>query len=124
VLRPVHLEHALANLDETRRGATVTRELIREPRVVRAGGGWTELALGVVRELFFAVHRLDFDGQVPDDTAGRFHVLNLVEGGEVTLETAAGDSYPLAYAETIVVPAAVGAYRLRGCGKAIKAFVA
>ncbi len=124
VLRPVHLEHALANLDETRRGATVTRELIQEPRVVRAGGGWTELALGGLRELFFAVHRLDFDGQVPDDTAGRFHVLNLVEGGEVTLETAAGDSHPLAYAETIVVPAAVGAYRLRGCGKAIKAFVA
>jgi mannose-6-phosphate isomerase class I len=123
-LRPVHLEHALANLDETRRGAAITRELIQKPRLVRAGDGWTELALGTLPELFFAVHRLDFDGQVPEDTAGRFHVLNLVEGGEVTLETAAGDSHPLAYAETIVVPAAVGAYRLLGRGKAIKAFVA
>jgi mannose-6-phosphate isomerase class I len=123
-LRPVHPEHALANLDAARRGGAITRDLIQEPRVVRAGAAWTELALGRLPDLFFAVHRLDFDGQVPDDTAGRFHVLNLVEGDEVTLETAAGDSHPIAYAETIVVPAAVGSYRLRGRGKAIKAFVA
>jgi mannose-6-phosphate isomerase class I len=123
-LRPVHVEHAMANLDVTRHGDAVARDLIQHPQVVRAGNGWTELVLGRLPELFFAVHRLDFDGEVLDDTAGRFHVLNLVEGGEVTLETAAGDSHPLAYAETIVVPAAVGAYRLHGRGKAIKAFVA
>ena len=40
-------------------------------------------------------------------------MLNLVAGDEVELETAAGDLHPLSYAETIVVPAAVGAYRLR-----------
>jgi mannose-6-phosphate isomerase class I len=123
-LRPVHLEHALANLDPARRGAAVARDLIQEPRVVRAGDGWRELSLGRLTELFFAVHRLEFEREVADDTAGRFHVLNLVEGDEAVLETGAGDSHVLAYAETIVVPAAVGPYRLRGRGKAIKAFVA
>ena len=75
------------------------------------------------------MHRLDFEEAVEDDTDGRFHVLNLVEGEEVEIETEAGDVHALAYAETIVVPASVGAYRVRrrraaaGC-KLVKAFVA
>jgi mannose-6-phosphate isomerase class I len=122
-LRPVHLDHAFANLDRTRRGDAVTRELIQEPKVVRSGPGWAELQLGRLPELFYAVHRLDFDGEIADETGGRFHVLNLVDGDEATIETEAGTTHRLAYAETIVVPAAVGPYRLRGCGKAVKAFV-
>ena len=101
----------------------MARDLIQEAQIVRSGPGWTELQLGRLPELFFAVHRMDFDGEVVDDTGGRFHVLNLVDGEEATIETEAGDTHPLAYAETIVVPAAVGAYRLRGRGKSVKAFV-
>lgn len=122
-LRAVHVEHAFANLDPARRGDSVIRDLIQEPRPVRAGDRWTELDLGGLPELFYAVHRLDFDGVVAEDTRGRFHLLNLVEGDEIVIETAAGDVHPLAYAETIVVPAAVGAYRLVGAGKVVKAFV-
>ena len=44
------------------------------------------------------------------------------------IETESGDVHPLAYAETIVVPAAVGRYRIgrtRGPAcKVVKAFVA
>jgi mannose-6-phosphate isomerase class I len=126
-LRPVHLRHAFSNLDPRRRGDAVRRELVPEPRVVRDGEGWTELALGRLPELFFAVHRLDFAQEVGDDTSGRFHALNLAAGEEVEVETAAGDVHRLSYAETIVIPAAVGAYRLRRLGgdpcKVIKAFV-
>ena len=110
-LRPVHLEHAFANLDPSRRGAAVTRDLIQEPQIVRSGPGWTELQLGrppgaVLRGASARLRRRDRgrDG-------GRFHVLNLVDGDEATIETEAGDVHPLAYAETIVVPAAVGPYR-------------
>ena len=126
-LRPVHVDHAFANLDPSRRGDAVA-ELIPEPGVVRRGDGFVELELGRHPDLFFAVHRLDFAETVEDDTQGRFHVLNLVAGEELELETAAGDLHPLAYAETIVVPATVGAYRLRrrrgGACKVVKAFVA
>ena len=87
-----------------------------------------ELELGRHPDLFFAVHRLDFADVVDDDTKGRFHVLNLVEGEELEIETATGDVHPLSYAETIVVP---GRGRRRtGCGargracKVVKAFVA
>ena len=123
----MHLEHAFANLDPARRGEAVRRLLVQEPRQVRAGAGWAELDLGRLPELFHAVHRLDFTDEVEDDTAGRFHVLCLVEGGEVAVEPAHGASHPLAYAETIVIPASVGPYRLRRLSgppaKVVKAFV-
>jgi mannose-6-phosphate isomerase class I len=125
-LRPVHLRHAFSNLDPRRRGDSV-RELMPEPSLVRRGSGWSELELGRSPELFFAVHRLDFDDEVADHTGGRFHALNLAAGDEIEVETASGAVHPLSYAETIVVPAAVGEYRLRrmrgGPCKVVKAFV-
>jgi mannose-6-phosphate isomerase class I len=113
-LRPVHLEHAFANLDG--RGGSGP---VGAPTVVRSGNGWAELLLGAHPEMFFAVHRLDFQHEVDDDTRGRFHVLNLVEGDGVDV-----GGHPLAFAETLVVPAAVGRYTLRGGpAKVIRAFV-
>jgi mannose-6-phosphate isomerase class I len=126
-LRPVHLSHAFANLDPSRSGEAVRRDLVPEPLVVRRGEGWAELELGRIAELFFVVHRLDFEETVADDTSGRFHVLNLVAGEEAQIETASGAVHGLSYAETIVVPAAVGSYRIRrlrgGACKVVKAFV-
>jgi mannose-6-phosphate isomerase class I len=125
-LRRVHLRHAFSNLDPRRRGEAV-RELMPEPSVVRRGAGWRELALSRSPELFFAVHRLDFEDEIGDDTAGRFHALNLAAGEEAEVRTAAGAVHPLSYAETIVIPAAVGEYGLRrvrgGPCKVVKAFV-
>ncbi|RBQ18973.1 hypothetical protein DP939_17455 [Spongiactinospora rosea] len=112
-LRPVHVEHAFANLDVERRGAAVGEELAGPPRPLRgAPGEGREVLLGALPEMFFEVRRLEFDEHVGDDTGGRFHVLNLVEGEEAVIETAAGDRHPLAYAETIVIPASVGPYRI------------
>jgi mannose-6-phosphate isomerase class I len=126
-LRPVHLTHAFANLDPTRQGESVTRDLVQEPVVKAAGPGFTELSLGELDELFFAVDRLDFESEVAVETRGRFHVLNLVAGEETMVETERGDAHPLSYAETLVVPASVDSYRLerrRGPAcKVVKAFV-
>ena len=126
-LRPVHLAHAFSNLDPLRSGDSVRRDLIPEPKPVRQGADWVELELGRLPDLFFAVHRLDFEQAIEDDTAGRFHVLNLVAGERIEIESGVGEVHGLAYAETIVIPAAVGPYRLRRVGggacKVIKAFV-
>ena len=126
-LRPVHLAHAFSNLDVRRSGDAVQRELIPRPRPIRRGADWAELELGRLADLFFGVNRLDFDHAVADDTSGRFHVLNLVAGDEVEIETEAGVVHGLSYAETIVIPASVGKYELRrrrgGPCKVVKAFV-
>ena len=127
--RPVHVEHAFDNLDRVRTGDAVGEELVPQPRPLRDGTGWYEELLGALPEMFFEVRRLVLEpaGRAPDDTAGRFHVLNVVEGSGVTVQTAAGHRHPLAYAETLLVPAAVGRYTLHADGKArvrvIKAMV-
>jgi len=113
--RPVHIDHAFANLARQRNGSRVANELVRPPRVLRRGDGWREEALCTLPDLFFEVRRLDLEpeARLPDDTSGRFHVLNVVDGTGVVVETEVGDQHDLAYAETLVVPAVVGAYEVR-----------
>jgi mannose-6-phosphate isomerase class I len=116
--RPVHVGHAFANLDATRSGGAVARDLIQQPRTVRSGAGWREDVIGRLPDMFFEVRRVELAaGAVVDDaTDHRFHVLNVVQGEGILLETAGGHRYVLAYAETLTVPAAAGAYRVRACG--------
>ncbi|MFD9903692.1 class I mannose-6-phosphate isomerase [Streptomyces sp. NPDC059063] len=126
--RQLPYEHGLANLETGRRGDAVARDLIQEPRTLRGGAGWREERIGALDEMFYEVRRyvLDAGAVAADDTDGRFHVLNVVEGEGVEVRTAAGDRHPLSYAETLTVPAAVGAYRIVARGgpvKVVKALV-
>jgi len=88
---------------------------VQKPRTLREGTGWREEVIGDLAEMFYEVRRfvLDAGAEAADDTQGRFHILNLVEGEGVTVHTEAGDRHELAYAETLTVPASVGRYTLR-----------
>lgn len=68
--------------------------------------------------MFYAVHRLVVAQgcDILDDTAGRFHILNVAAGEGAVIETRDGRSHTLAFAETITIPAAVGPYRVRALG--------
>jgi mannose-6-phosphate isomerase class I len=127
--RPVHVGHAFDNLDVGRSGDAVARDLVQQPRTVRSGDGWREDVIGRLPEMFFEVRRLELaaDAVVDDATNHRFHVLNVVEGDGIALETSGGHRYVLTYAETLTVPASVGGYRVRALGagtvRYVKAFV-
>jgi len=127
--RPVHVEHAFENLNTERTGAAVGVELKQAPRTLRAGDGWREELLGSLPEMFFEVRRivLSDDVAVEDDTLGRFHVLNVVEGAGVEVAPVDAPHHVLAFAETLLVPAAVGPYRLNRLGdqpvRVVKALV-
>jgi mannose-6-phosphate isomerase class I len=116
--RPVHVERAFDNLNTARAGEAVRQGLLQEPRMLREGPGWREELLGAMAEIFFEVRRvvLNTATRMTDDTGGRFHVLNVVEGAGVFIETAAGARHTLAGAETLVIPASVGAYALHRAG--------
>ena len=118
-LRPVHVGHAFANLDTDRTGPAVERDLLQPPRLLRRGNGWHEELLGARPEMFFEVRRLGMaPGAVAEDHAGEsFHVLNVVDGTGVVVEPLGGATHEVHYAETIVVPAAVGYYKLRALGR-------
>ena len=108
--RPVHVDHAFANLDRTRRGSRVD-QLVAAPETISSGSDWDHEVLCSRPEVFFEIHRSRFETTFADNTRGRFHVLNLVEGEKARIETSTS-SHVLHYAETILIPAAVGAYEL------------
>jgi hypothetical protein len=127
--RPVHVRHAFANLNRERRGRAVGDDLVQAPRELHAGEGWREEVIGTLPEVFGEVRRyvLEPGACAEAATDDRFCVLNVVDGDGVTIETDAGDSHRLNYAETLVVPAAVGGHRLRAIGsdpvRVVKAIV-
>lgn len=126
--RPVHVDHAFANLDTTRAGQAVQETLIPKPRTIATGPGWDEEIIGQLPNMFFQVHRLELQpgAQVTQSTQGRFHVLNVVAGQSVLIVTELAE-HVLSFAETIVIPASVGSYRIVGTGdeptRVVKAFV-
>ena len=116
--RPVHVGHAFQNLDPARSGDAVARDLVQHPSTLRSGDGWHEDVIGRLPEMFFEVRRVELAaGSAADDaTDGRFHILNVVEGDGILLETESGGRQELAYAETLTVPASVGGYRVLAIG--------
>ena len=64
---------------------------------------------------FLEVRRHWFTEAASHDTRGTVNVLNLVEGDEVEVvsPTGAFPPFPVHYAETFIVPAAVGEYVIR-----------
>jgi mannose-6-phosphate isomerase class I len=126
-LRHVHLDHAFANIDAARTATWARTQRSRTAMLLREGPTWAEYRIGESDRLFFAVHRLDFAGEMEDDTGGKFIVLNLVEGERCDILTGSNEPVELRFAESIVIPAAVGRYTLCNTGgapcKAVKAFV-
>jgi mannose-6-phosphate isomerase class I len=126
-LRHVHLDHAFANVDASRRTGWVDEHLVQRPRLLRRGAGWAEYQIGHLDQLFYDVNRLEFATAIDDVTPDGFAVLNLVEGTACTLEAPDQPPVELRFAETWIVPASVARYTLRNQGesecKVVKAFV-
>lgn len=130
--RPIHLDHGFANIQWDRTTAWVESHLINQVSPVARGPGWCEERTGLHEREFIETRRHWFTQRVPHATGGGVNVLNLVEGAEAVVESPAGAFEPFVvhYAETFIVPAAVGAYTIRPHGPAegsrcatIKAFV-
>ena len=125
--RPLNIQRAFENLNFKCQGDVVCRELIRQPRIIERGEGWSLTHLPTHRDHFYDVHRYEFVHEVAGDTRGSCHVMSLVEGRSILLETADGMRRRFNYAETFIVPAAAERYRLINEGpapvKVIKAFI-
>jgi hypothetical protein len=130
--RPIHLDHGISNIDWSRRTGWVRENLIHRVEPLASGLGWREERTGLHELEFIETRRHWFRGAVPHDTAGGVNVLNLVQGEEAIVESprAAFEPFVLHYAETMIVPAAVGEFTIRPHGKAqgtecatIKAYV-
>ena len=116
--RPIHLEHGLANIQWSRDTDWVRKELLNQVEPVREGNGWREERTGLHSAEFLETRRTWFTKPVLHDTEGNLHVLNLVEGEAISVESPTNAFPPMEihYAETFIVPAAVGTYTIRPLG--------
>lgn len=113
--RPVHLQHGRKNIQWDRTTDWVERNLVNPIVQVDEGNGWVEERTGLHELEFIETRRHWFTDLVPHETGGGVHMLNLVEGEEAVVESPTGafDPFIIRYAETFIVPAAVGAYTIR-----------
>lgn len=112
--RPIHLKQALENIQWNRDRDWVERNLFKPVIVVDRGKGWFEEATGLHELEFIETRRHWFTEPVLHDTAGTLNVLNLVEGEEAVVESPedAFEPFIVHYAETFIVPARIGQYRI------------
>lgn len=125
--RPINIEHAFQNLDFSRKGAVVKETLISKPEIIDRGEDWELIHLPTHSEHFYDVHRIEFAKSVNVETSDKCHVLMLVEGSSIIIETKNGTRRRFHFAETFAIPAAAGTYTIINEGgtivKVIKAFV-
>jgi mannose-6-phosphate isomerase class I len=129
--RPIHIGHGVASIAWDRTTEWVRRELVNRIEPLGAGPRWREERTGLHEREFIETRRHRFTGPVPHHTGGGVNVLNLVEGEEAVVESPEGafEPFPVHFAETFIVPAAVGPYTIRPAGRTprehatIKAFV-
>jgi mannose-6-phosphate isomerase class I len=130
--RPINVERGLANTRWERTASWVDRHLVNAVTPLGEGPGWRAERTGLHEAEFLETHRHWFTGPVAHSTGGGVCVLNLVQGEQVTVTSPTGAFPPwdVHYAETFVVPAAVGDFVVTPSGHAagqecatVKAFV-
>jgi mannose-6-phosphate isomerase class I len=121
--RAINVAHAFNNLDFSRQGAEVTKQLLSIPKVTETGKDWQIVHVPTHADHFYDVHRLEFDTEIVVETNGCCLVMMLVEGTAVAINGQA----IYQYAETFVIPAAAGKCVIGNKGKerakVIKAFL-
>lgn len=112
--RPVHLEHGEKAIDWQRDTQWVHQHLVNQFEPVAAGNGWREERTGLHEREFIETRRHWFSEPVMHHTGGGVNVLNLVEGDEAIVDSPTGAFAPFTvhYAETFIIPAGVGEYRI------------
>lgn len=117
--RPINIEHGKHVIQWDRTEDWVKKEAINRFIPIAEGDGWREESTGLHEREFIETRRHWFTKKVSHNTNGSVQVLNLVKGREAIVESPSEAFAPFIvhYAETFIIPAAVGAYTIRPYGE-------
>ena len=130
--RPINVEHGKNVIQWNRDEDWVRSEGINCIEQIASGDGWREERTGLHEREFIETRRHWFSKPVTHRTDGSVQVMNLIQGREAIVESPSGAFRPyiVHYAETFIIPAAVGEFTIRPYGESegqeiatIKAFV-
>lgn len=112
--RPIHLKMGKEVIRGERDTEWVEKNLVNHGGILREGDGYKEIVVGEHDLLYFSLRNMIFENEIPDETNGLFHVLALVDGESVRVESVDDPTlyYDMNLLDIAVVPANFGKYRI------------
>lgn len=119
--RPIHIDHGEKVIQWDRKTKWVQENLVNQVKLLKSEKGYVEERTGLHEREFIETRRYWIEEYVILDTDKGVNVLNLVEGAEAIVESLNDEfeAFIVHYAETFIVPAVVGKYKISPFGKSI-----
>jgi mannose-6-phosphate isomerase class I len=119
--RPISLGHGKEVIQWERTASWTEENIINQFETLAKEDGFIEERTGLDKTSFIETRRHWFTSKVPHNTNGNFNVVNLIEGREAIVESPGNlfEPFIIHYAETFIVPAAVGEYTIRPHGESV-----
>lgn len=128
--RPIHIEDGEKNIQWNRTTNWVKNNLVNNIEVIHNDKDYLEEKTGLHELEFIETRRFTFKEKTYHNCEEGFHMLNLVEGNSVVIESPKNNFNPFIvhYAETFIIPSDVKEYTMRPYNsgetiKVIKAYV-
>lgn len=112
--RPIHIEHGLKNIQWDRDTDWIYRNVVGQQKTIAQGDNYRIERTGLHEREFLDTFRYTVSGSLVVTMEDSVHVMNLVEGSHAWIESVDGSFRPfeIHYAETVIVPAKAGAYKI------------
>jgi len=128
--RPISIEHGKHVINQDFDTDFVKREFINAIQTIHSEENYTEEHTGLHELEAIETRRLEFAIPIRQETENSVNMLNLVEGGHITVNSLANEFEPfdVYYGETFIIPEGIREYMLNPAGsdktyKVMKAYI-